>query len=292
MEERELLDAYLDHELTRDERDAVDEALADSPELAAELAELAAVRSSLRDLPDVEPPAGFFEGMLERGSADPATALPEGVASLSGARTKNEERVRVKRSLASRATSIIAAAAVFLLVLGFGSGISAIERVPALDDFASRHAEALTAMDTGEAAETERFHAMPMQDVKDLGPDSTDSMDMMGAYGTDDKIVQLIYSDEGGNIVSVFRQDGYVKVDDMPEADAMEMAGDDAWRLENGGYDTLVVDRGGITYTLIGDMSASSAMKSLADDLPETNNGIVGKVQAISRTALKTVGIS
>lgn len=292
MDVRELFDAYLDDELTADERATVDSALAASTELETELADLAAVRSALRELPEVEPPAGFFDAMLERGSADPAAALPDGVASLSTARST--KATREKRSLTSRVTSIVAAAAVFMLVLGFGSGISAIERVPALDDFANRHAEALAAMDSGTGAETDRFHAMPMEEVKGMGPDS---MDMMGAYqsdesGSDDKVMQFLYSDGSGNIISVFRQNGYVKANDMPEAETLQMAGDDAWHLQQGEYDTLVIDRDGVTFTVVGALDSGEMMESLANDLPDIEMGMFDKVQDLSRGVLDSVGIN
>ncbi len=291
---QELLDAYLDDELAEDERTAVESALAESPELAAELSEHAAVRSSLRDLPQVEPPAGFFEGMLERGTADPAAELPAGVASLSGARAKSDQR-KNKRSFTSRVTSIVAAAAVFLLVLGFGSGISAIERVPALDEFASRHAEALTAMEAGQGAESGRFHAMPMEEMKGMGPAGMDDMAMMGAYETDgssaDKVVQLIYGDGNGSVVSVFRQEVYVDADDMPASESMKMAGSNAWHLAEGEFDTMVVDRDGVTYTIIGDVSAAPTIISMANELPETDKGLGGSIQGFFRGLLNTVGI-
>ncbi len=283
---QELLDAYLDGELDASEQARVDAALADSPSLAAELAERAVVRAQLRDLPMVDPPDGFFEAMLERGTADPAAVLPPNVASLSGARVAKGSR----RSLGSHLSRAVAVAAVFLLVLGFGSGFSAIERVPALDAFANRHAEALEAMAAGEpdGASTDEFHPMPMDEVKDLGPAT---MDMMGAYENDDKVLQLIYADGDGGMISVFRQDGFVKSDDMPEAETMEMAGDEAWHLQQGDFDTLVVDRDGITYTLMGSLSSGPAMESLASDLPETESGWLDRVRNTSRGLLETIGL-
>ncbi len=286
-ETSELLNAYLDGELADAEKAQVETALADSPELADELAALTAVRAEVRDLPMVEPPAGFFEAMLEKGTADPTAELPANVASLSAQRES-------RRSLRSKLTSGIAVAAVFLLVLGFGSGIAAIERVPALDEFASRHAEAAAAMpemedDEMQDMETDGYHLMDLNEATKMGP-SGSSMQMMSAYENDDDVLQMIYTD-GKEVISVFRQSGYVESNDMPESETMKMDGDDAWHLQDGEADILVVDRDGVTYTIVGSLSSGAAMEELAQNLPEPDGGLFNQVQKTCKSLLDGVGL-
>ncbi len=57
--DRELLSAYIDNELSPDERAALEQRLAVEPLLRRELAELRAVRDILRDQPWVTPPRSF-----------------------------------------------------------------------------------------------------------------------------------------------------------------------------------------------------------------------------------------
>ncbi len=64
----ELLSASLDGALTPEERDAADAWIERSAAARLERDRLAEVKAAVGALPAVEPPAGFFEAMLERGS--------------------------------------------------------------------------------------------------------------------------------------------------------------------------------------------------------------------------------
>ncbi|MSO36732.1 MAG: hypothetical protein EXQ69_00600 [Acidimicrobiia bacterium] len=59
----DMLSAYLDGELTEDERTIVDARLLESEEWRVELAETASVRSLVRGLPEKDIPAGFLESL-------------------------------------------------------------------------------------------------------------------------------------------------------------------------------------------------------------------------------------
>ncbi|MEE9417708.1 MAG: hypothetical protein V3V01_20690 [Acidimicrobiales bacterium] len=286
---RELFNAFLDDELDETERDVVTAACAESTALATELADLTVVRSQLRSLPDVEPPEGFFESLLERGTASADAELPANVSSMSTAR----RAVAKRRSVPSLLIRSVSVAAVFLLVLGFGSGIRAIERVPAIEEFASRHAAAAALMP--ESAETDEFHPMPMEEVKDLGPTgSAAGLQMMGAYqggSGSDSVLQFVYSDGSDGVISVFRQDGAVKSSEMPPADSVVMAGHDAWHMTKGEADILIIDVDGVTFTMVGSLDSGPAMNTLVDELPGTNPGLLNKVQNSFRRVLDTIGL-
>jgi len=78
---REQLSAYADGELTEAEASRVAQALAEDPELAAELAELQAVRELLRHLPRAAAPADLAERIMaraERGRLLDDDAAPAG----------------------------------------------------------------------------------------------------------------------------------------------------------------------------------------------------------------------
>jgi anti-sigma factor RsiW len=66
----DMLSAYLDDELSDAERAAVDTQLASSPEWREELAEVRAARDALRDLPERDAPAGFWDTVLANVAAD------------------------------------------------------------------------------------------------------------------------------------------------------------------------------------------------------------------------------
>jgi anti-sigma factor RsiW len=59
----DMLSAYLDDELTADERAAVDAQLETSAEWRSELTEVRAARDALRSLPERDAPAGFWDAV-------------------------------------------------------------------------------------------------------------------------------------------------------------------------------------------------------------------------------------
>jgi anti-sigma factor RsiW len=66
----DALSAYLDGELTDDERAAVDARLEQSAEWREELAEVRAARDALRGLPERDVPAGFWDAVHAAVTAD------------------------------------------------------------------------------------------------------------------------------------------------------------------------------------------------------------------------------
>jgi hypothetical protein len=102
----ELLSAALDGAVTSEEHAAAVAWIERSPRARAEYEQLARVKGALHDLPQVEPPAGFFEAMLERGAPRPdAVVVPLAAA-------------RRRRTPFTIAASAAAAAAVWVAVAG------------------------------------------------------------------------------------------------------------------------------------------------------------------------------
>jgi len=120
----ELLSAYLDGEVSVEERAAVDDALARSSERRAALAGLAETRDAVRALADLELPSGFLDG------------VEQAVARSDAVRTAPVPRERAaRRGLAWLAGGVAAAALVAALV------VPATDRVdPALPARVNAHA--------------------------------------------------------------------------------------------------------------------------------------------------------
>jgi hypothetical protein len=101
----ELLSADLDGAVTPDEREAAALWVQRSAAARAERESLAAVKAALAGLPPVEPPAGFFESMIERGT--PRADEPDNVVPL-----------RRRRPVPVAAAVTAAAAAAWVAIAG------------------------------------------------------------------------------------------------------------------------------------------------------------------------------
>ncbi len=231
----ERLSAWLDDELAPAERVAFDHELAGSPPLRGDLDQFAAVRAMVRELPLVDPPTGFFDGL--------ARTTP-----------RRHDRARRRRMGAG----VLAAVAAWLLVLGFGAGVGALKIVPPLEALASRHATAYAASDG--------FSEMPMADAKSLGPMMSD-MPLVAAWH-DQTVVQLVYADAAGPI-SVFRQAGSLDGTRMPDGvEAMKVSGMSAWSIEMHNLAVVVVDAGDAVYTVVGKSSVIDHVMTMAGAVP------------------------
>ena len=110
----DVFSAYLDGELAPVERAAFEARLAADPGAQAELDEVAEVRTLVRGLGAVTPPAGFVDELLAIGAADDAEAAEPGTTApavdLAAARIHRRGRSRFA------ALAVGAAAAVALVV--------------------------------------------------------------------------------------------------------------------------------------------------------------------------------
>lgn len=120
----ELLSAALDGAVDDEQRAAVDEWLRRSAAARAEHEALAAVKRALAELPAVEPPAGFFDAMLERGNPAPVASAASALAFRRRAR---------RRSPAMLVASALATAASWVVVAGAPPG----EIRPPIEDVAA-----------------------------------------------------------------------------------------------------------------------------------------------------------
>ena len=256
------LSAWLDGELAPAERAELDDELARSAQLRADIEAISAVRGLVRSLPPVDPPFGFFERL--------GRTAPRARASRPSIRSRAARRRLVG--------SVVAVAAAWLLILGFGVGVGALRVVPPLDALADRHATAYAAGDG--------YTEMPMADAEVLGPARGD-MALVAAWH-DATVVQLVYADSGGTI-SVFRQRGSLDGDHLPAGGAaMAVGGMAAWSTEMHELKVVVVDAGDAVYTVVGAMANTDHVVSMAGAVPLVHRS--SSFWSITRRGVDRVG--
>jgi anti-sigma factor RsiW len=240
----ELLDAYLDDELSADERSAVDSLLARSPQARAELDDIDRVRSLVRGLPDVPVPFGFYERITRRRRRVPG--------------------------LAAATVGAVAAAVVLILAV-----TPVADRVaPPVEDLATRHA--MLASATGEMPAG--YEPMPMEDSGETPapPALANGFERMAAYDAPEGM-HLVYA-LGATRVSVFEQFGRLSWSELPDdGERVTLDGSDAWAMEmptaqpddpRQVTDSVVVlERDGMVITVVGRVASSDARR-LAEAMP------------------------
>lgn len=254
------LSAYLDDELTADERRSLDAELAADPVLADELGGIRRARELVRGLGPVEPPADFvFRPASSAG--DPHTPDAE-VVSL-------DARRRMRPWVLG-----VAAATVFFLVLGFASGTRVADVVPPVDRLVDEHAAAAASMPDAAPMPDDEADAMD-----DMGPDMPD-MPMVATYTVAEGITQLVYETDHG-YVSVFRQDGRLDPAGLPAGAAtMDMPSGTATVVPAGpDTDVVVVERDDVVFTVVGTADDHDMVMTMADSVPSTERGLVDDVR-------------
>jgi hypothetical protein len=228
----ELLDAYLDDELTVDERRAVDELLASSAEARAELADIRRVRSLVRDLPDVDAPFGFYERMT---------------------------RPKRRRAPGVVFAAVGAAAAAVVLIVALAPVGDRF--APPVDDVALDHVQLVSAA----SAVPEDLTPIALDEADDRAnyevPDTmADGYERVAAYDAPNG-VHLVYENDQQDKVSVYERRGRVDWDGLPEGGTRTQMGDaDAWRntmtYERGSeamaLAVVVLARDGLVVTVVG----------------------------------------
>lgn len=253
----ELLDAYLDDELTVAEQRSVDELLASSAEARAELEDIRRVRSLVRDLPEVDAPFGFYERMVrpERSSAGKA------------------RKRRRAPGVAFAAVGAVAAAVVLVIALApVGEQFT-----PPVDDVALDHVT--LASHTGDVPD-------------DLTPIAVEEADRMADYEAPPTMangyqrvavydapggVHLVYENGDQAMVSVYERRGRVDWDGLPDGGTRKQMDDgDAWHAEmtyERDNEAMVVDvvvlaRDGLVVTVVG-AAPTADVEAVAMSVPD-----------------------
>jgi hypothetical protein len=194
------------------------------------------VRRLLRDLPEVAPPAGFYDQLIRR---------------------------RRRRARAVACGALAAAVVVGALVVGHASGITG-QVVPRLGELIGRHESVVT------VNASTLTGLMPADEVPApfQAPAELGGLQRGMAVRFPDDVVQIVYGNDA-LVVSVFEEAGDLDEADMPDGlTLVEMGGAEAWAAPAGELAMLVVSRDHVVYVVIGDLSPEAAA-AVVEDLPD-----------------------
>lgn len=232
---RALLDAYLDGELSEDERALVGRALDTDAALRRTLDELRATQALLRNLPPVEPPGGGNRSGDSGGGGAAPDASPVVVA-LDRAR-------RRRRGVAALIGAIAASASV---VMGVGATLDPVPTAPPVDDFASVHLGTADALGDLDVVDVDTVDDPAV--LASLGGD----MDRRAVYARED-LVHTVYSD-GIHEMSVFHAPGTVDWGGLPDDGMMTDAGNvKTWTGIRDDAVVAVTERGDLVVVIVAD---------------------------------------
>ncbi len=252
---RAALSALLDGEMPAATAAGVLAHVEDCPACAAELHQVRSARWSLRSLPPIEPPPGFFEEALAGGGGD-------------GARGPTVLPLVARRRPWGGAASVAAGVALFALTV---AAADPGPYQPAVDTAVSRHVASLTALSSGPLRAVDGgpdplrsdqpvTSAAAPRDPRDLPAPFRAPPRLEGGYRlveafTHPEGLQLVYRD-GRYGLSVFEAPGRLDVADLPpDGRRVDVAGVAGWRWESDEVDGRVVvfERDGLVVTVIGD---------------------------------------
>lgn len=245
----ELLDAYLDDELTAAEQRSVDDLLASSAAARAELEDIRRVRSLVRGLPEVDAPFGFYERMV------------------------SPKRRRRARGVTFAAVGAVAAAVVLVIALApVGEQFT-----PPVDDVALDHVT--LASHTGEVPED--LTPMALEEADDMAqyeapPTMANGYQRVAVYDAPGG-VHLVYENGDQSMVSVYERRGRVDWDGLPDGGTRKQMDDgDAWHAvmtyERGNQamavDVVVLARDDLVVTVVGSAPAAD-VEAVAMSVPD-----------------------
>lgn len=253
-----LLSAYLDGELSTAERSRVDAALVGDTKLREELDGLALVRDLVRNLPLLEMPDRQADELMARTPLGPLA--------------------RPRRRARSRAVALSALASVaFWGMVATSGGATAV--VPDLAGVVGAHASAVAKPSAAEADPSIMFTA----------PDNVDRFELVYA-GRRGKVAHAMYTD-GLTEISVFEQVGRIDWSAVPNAgERFEVRDANAWTGQVDGQEVMLIERGGMVYTLVA--SAPSELAEMSAVMPGDDENWFDPVRRASYRTVKFFGLS
>ncbi|MBI2704422.1 MAG: hypothetical protein HYX32_03910 [Actinobacteria bacterium] len=267
---RELLDAFLDSELTEAEERTVHDWLATNASGRAELGALRDVRDMVRSLPPVDPPFGFYERMLLDGRVDAASDRPPARATASAIpATATPKRARRRNLVGGTIGAIVAIAAALVLVLGITPVTDKI--VPPVSAYADRH-DAMAEPATSAAASGD-YESVPASQLDSMQPPFLAPADVAGFARVSGyrqgNVVHLMYR-KGPLVVSIYEQRGDVDWDRIPSGGQQMVVGDNqAWETTDGRTGIMVMDLdGGMVLTVV-TAAPAEEMMTVARSVPD-----------------------
>ncbi|MEO0493090.1 MAG: hypothetical protein AAF081_06715 [Actinomycetota bacterium] len=273
---------YLDGELPAEERPEIEAALAADPELRAEFDALRSVRDLIRAEAMVVMRPGSFERIVaevEADSGDDIIVVPEAEPVVAPVVALADRRRRVP--------TFAAVAASFAIIVSVVGGLGGETTLPAVGELIARHDAAAADMptDTGDM-DDDMMASMPAMD---------DTMSMMGAE-VDDDLVHAIYESSSGSVVSVFRQDGDLDVDELVDemdgGDTGVMDGLPMWGKDIGDLHVTVLDGDGYVWTIVSDVddTMDEVMTDAMADLPSRSSGVRERLHDVAEAIVEPFG--
>ncbi|MEM8709289.1 MAG: RseA family anti-sigma factor [Actinomycetota bacterium] len=276
--------AWLDGELDEHEIPELEAELAGDPELQAEFEALRSVRDLIRAEAMVAMRPGALERIVAEVEADLVDSAPTTAADPSPAApvVSLAERRR-------RVPAFAAVAASFAIIVSVVGGLGGDTTLPAVGDLIARHDAAAADM-SGDMDMSE------MDDMADDMPAMDGSMSMMAAE-VDDDLVHAIYESSTGSVVSVFRQDGELDVDELVDemdgGDTGVMDGLPMWGKDIGDLHVTVLDGDGYVWTIVHDVGApmDDMMNEVMADLPSRDAGVRERLHDVAEAIVEPFGI-
>lgn len=277
--------AWLDGELADDEIAELEAELAADPELREEFEALRSVRDLIRAESMVAMQAGALDRIIAEVAATDTVdddivvvadePAPAPVVSL------HERRRRVP--------TFAAVAASFAIIVSVVGGLGGDTTLPAVGELVARHDAAAADMplDGGDMDK--------MDDMAGDMPAMTGSMEMMAAE-IDDDLVHAVYESSTGSLISVFRQDGDLDVDELVDemdgGDTGEMDGLPAWGKDIGDLHVTVLDGDGYVWTIVHDVDApmDDMMNDVMSDLPSRSSGARERLHDVAEAIVEPFG--
>ncbi len=259
----EWLSAFLDGALEPAERQAVAAHLARCAPCRDELDGEALLRDSVRGLPVVEPPAGFFEHVLAVGPAP---------------------RLREQRRTRAAAVNLVAIAALWLGVLGV-FGISTGDAItPDLRGLLGQH----SAM--SESGESATGQATAVAAPRSLSGDY-----VLVRAGAVNGWPQYLYEDGEGRTLSVFVRPGRLDVDALPaQRRPVAVNGVPGWAVTLEGEEVVFLQKTGTVVVIVGEgLDGATADVAMEPSLERSDEpGVVDRMVAAGRGLLETFGLA
>ncbi|MEM9201394.1 MAG: RseA family anti-sigma factor [Actinomycetota bacterium] len=273
--------AWLDGELDDNEIADLETALAADTELAAEFEALRSVRDLIRSEAVMAMPAAAYDRVVEAvSSVDVEDIGPDHAAGVTTAAP--DAAVIDLATRRRRVPTFAAVAASFAIIVSVVGGLGGSTTLPAVGDLIARHDAAAAEMPASEGG--------PMDDM----PEMPAPMEM-AMSDTDDDVVHAVYVTPGGAVVSVFRQDGELDVnelvDEMNGGETGDMAGHPMWAKDIGDLHVTVVDGDGYVWTFINDVDEPvDMMDDMVNDLPARSAGIRERLHDVAEAIVEPFG--
>lgn len=307
---RDLLSAHLDGELDATEEAAVHDLLDRSAAARDELEGLARVRLMIRDLTEVDPPAGFLEGLAETGLEASAESIGlDGARAASGPIDLGAVREAKKRRLLwpKISAAVVGAAAAIVLVLGLTPVTDRV--VPPVNAYAERHLSMMgspaSVVGSGGTTTTSDRVAPPSNDPSAFAPAPAAELDQagaparlaagydrMGGYHNAAGVMHVMYA-KADRVISIYVQTGRVSWDALPVQGKMAaLDSATAWEMDGPADDVMVVERGSMVYTIVA-VDGHDGMTDVFRAMPAPPTpSLIDEVRQTCRSIVEGVGLA